>query len=163
MRYLILVFLLSTASCALFRSGGGNTPRDVSENGMKLRQNVATYAQKFVGTPYLYAGTSPRTGFDCSGFTSFVLKEFKVQVSPASSRQATEGRPVDLNNVMPGDLIFFAQTGNNISHVAMVVRRTKEGITCTHSTTSRGVITENISTSSYWKPRIRFARDVIGR
>ena len=128
-----------------------------------LRRNVVNYGQKFVGTKYHYAGTSPNTGFDCSGFTSFVMKEFNIRVSPASSKQATEGRPVPLDRAQPGDLIFFGEDAKHIQHVALLVRRSSEGLTCVHSTTSRGVIVENVSKSSYWKPKILFARDVITR
>lgn len=156
-----LLLLLSISACSLFK-GSTPTSRTPTSSSMQLRRNIVGYAQKFVGAPYQYAGTSPKTGFDCSGFTSFVLKEFRIPVSPASARQATEGIKVPLETVLPGDLVFFSQDGNRISHVAMVVERTKTGIVCVHSTTSRGVITENITTSTYWKPRIQYARDVIG-
>ena len=127
---------------------------------MQLRNRVVAYAQKYVGSPYKYAGTSP-SGFDCSGFTSYVLKEFNVKASPASAIQAKEGRSVSIDKVKPGDLVFFGENSSHISHVAMVVKRSKEGIVCVHSTTSRGVIVENVSTSTYWKPKILFARDLI--
>ncbi len=126
-----------------------------------FRKKVVDYGKKFVGTNYKYAGQSPKTGFDCSGFTSYVLKEFGVIASPASSIQASEGRYVAIGKAMPGDLIFFGESKNKISHVAMVVKRGSDGITCVHSTTSRGVIVENISQSTYWQPKILFARDVI--
>jgi cell wall-associated NlpC family hydrolase len=125
------------------------------------RQKIVDYGKKFVGTHYKYAGRSPKTGFDCSGFTSYVLNEFGVTASPASSIQATEGRQIAIDRVMPGDLIFFGESKKKISHVAMVVKRDSNGITCVHSTTSRGVIVENVSQSSYWKTRILFARDII--
>lgn len=131
--------------------GGGN---------VAFREKVTDYAQKQVGAPYKYAGTNPETGFDCSGFTSFVLKKYGVPLSSASVAQSKEGRYVELERVMPGDLIFFGDA-NKIQHVAMVVEKTAAGIICVHSTTSRGVIVENVSTSTYWKPRILFARDVI--
>lgn len=136
-------------------------PRDTSTGAIQLRKNIVEYAQGFVGTAYKYAGVSPGTGFDCSGFTSFVLKKFNIKASPASARQATEGTPVPLDNVLPGDLIFFGESASKISHVAMVIKRGKDGIVCVHSTTSRGVIVENVSASTYWKPKILFARDLV--
>lgn len=138
----------------------GDEKTTTSSAGAQLRNRVVTYAQKYVGSSYKYAGTSP-SGFDCSGFTSYVLKEFKIKASPASSMQAKEGKSVPVDRVKPGDLIFFGESSNHISHVAMVVKRSKAGIVCVHSTTSRGVIVENVSTSNYWKPKILFARDVI--
>jgi cell wall-associated NlpC family hydrolase len=126
-----------------------------------FRQKVVDYGQKLVGTQYKYAGQTPSTGFDCSGFTSYVMRQNGVVISPASSVQATEGRHVALERVLPGDLVFFGESKNKISHVGLVVKRDKDGIVCVHSTTSRGVIVENVSQSSYWKPKILFARDVI--
>jgi cell wall-associated NlpC family hydrolase len=133
-----------------------------STPSMRFRYGVVDDAEKFLGSPYLYAGRAPKTGFDCSGFTSYVLGRHDVKVSPASAAQSKEGKAVDLNKVLPGDLVFFSQDGSKVSHVALVVSRGKDGIVCIHSTTSRGVIMENISTSSYWKTKILFARDVIG-
>ncbi len=127
---------------------------------MQLREYISGYAQNFLGIPYHYAGRAPRTGFDCSGFTSYILKEFEVKASACSSTQATQGDKIELENVLPGDLVFFGYRGR-VHHVAMVVECTAEGILCVHSTCSRGVVVENISTSRYWRPKILFARDVI--
>ncbi len=134
-----------------------------SSSSIRFRYNVVDDAEQYVGSPYTYAGRDPKTGFDCSGFTSYVLAKHNVKVSPASSMQSKEGKPVDLDKVLPGDLVFFGQDGSTVSHVALVVSRGKDGIVCVHSTTSRGVIVENISTSSYWKTRILFARNVIDK
>jgi cell wall-associated NlpC family hydrolase len=141
-------------------SSGENKPHAQSISN-PFRQKVVDYGKKFVGVNYLYAGQSPKTGFDCSGFTSYVLKEYGVVASPASAIQAKEGRYVELDQVLPGDLIFFGDSKKKIQHVALVVSRGLDGITCVHSTSSRGVIVENISQSTYWKPKILFARDLI--
>lgn len=143
--------------------GSGTSTTTSTSSSMQLRNRITDYAQKYVGSNYQYAGTSPSTGFDCSGFTSYVMKEFKIKISPASSAQAKEGRSIALDRVQPGDLIFFGEGKSRISHVGMVVKRSKAGIVCVHSTTSRGVIVENVSTSTYWKPKILFARDVVSK
>ncbi len=137
------------------------TTSKAGTSSLKKRQEITDYARKFVGTTYKYAGQSPGTGFDCSGFTSYVMKGFGVTLSPASAAQSTTGRKVSLDRVLPGDLLFFGDSEKKIQHVGLVVKRDKNGITCVHSTTSRGVIVENVSTSSYWKPKILFARDVL--
>ncbi len=137
------------------------TETNTDSNASPFRSKVVNYGQKFVGTTYKYAGQSPKTGFDCSGFTSYVLNNYGVTVSPASAIQATEGHWIALDKVLPGDLIFFGESTKKISHVALVVKRGPEGITCVHATTSRGVIVENVSQSTYWKTKILFARDVI--
>jgi cell wall-associated NlpC family hydrolase len=127
---------------------------------MQLRNDITGYAQNFVGIPYRHAGVSPRTGFDCSGFTSYIFQEFNLRVSSSSCTQSKQGDRISLDEVLPGDLVFFGRKGR-IQHVAMVVEKTAEGIICVHSTSSRGIVVENISTSKYWKPKILFARDVV--
>jgi hypothetical protein len=127
---------------------------------MQLRDWVSGYAQNFTGISYKYAGRSPRTGFDCSGFTSYILAEFDLKASASSATQSTQGQRISLDEILPGDLIFFGSK-KHIQHVAMVVECTAEGIVCVHSTSSRGVIVENISQSDYWRPKVLFARDII--
>jgi cell wall-associated NlpC family hydrolase len=158
---LFIVTSLFFISCEGFRTSTRSNTKSGETATSALRRDIVDYAKSLIGSPYKYAGSSPKTGFDCSGFTSYVLKEYKVKVSPASSVQATEGRAIALDKVLPGDLIFFGEKGR-ISHVAMLVKREKDkSLVCVHSTTSRGVIMENVTKSNYWKPKILFARTVI--
>ncbi len=133
---------------------------EAEAEALQFRSGVAGWAQNFTGIRYRHAGRTPANGFDCSGFTSYILDEFEVKVSPSSRTQSTQGYKISLADVLPGDLVFFGGRGR-IQHVAMVVEHTADGIICVHSTSSRGVVVENISTSKYWKPKILFARDVI--
>ena len=157
-----LTLVLIGVACSPAKKSNAPNSDNSSGSAVQLRNRITDYARKYVGSTYKYAGTSP-SGFDCSGFTSYVMKEFNIKISPASSAQAKEGRAVALDRTQPGDLIFFGESKNRISHVAMVVKRSKAGIVCVHSTTSRGVIVENVSTSNYWKPKILFARDVVSK
>ena len=87
---LLVLSLLFSVGCNLLkpRTSSAPPPRPNTDSGVaSLRRNVVNYGQKFVGTKYHYAGTSPNTGFDCSGFTSYVMKEFNIKVSPASSKK----------------------------------------------------------------------------
>ena len=141
-----------------------DTDPKISKNGMDghpIRQNLVAFAKAFIGTPYSYAHASPETGFDCSGFVSYVFQNFGIQVSRSSAVLANEGRYISLDAARTGDIIIFG-TSSKIQHVALVVSNTDEGIICIHSTSSRGVIIENVSRSSYWRPLILSARDVIG-
>lgn len=153
---LFATFIAATA----FKPVNVRPSRSEDAEVMQFRSDVTGYAQNFLGLRYRSAGHSPKTGFDCSGFTRFVLDEFGVNVSSCAATQSRQGIKVSLNDVLPGDLIFFGGRGR-IQHVAMVVEKTSEGIFCVHSTCSRGIIVENISTSKYWKPKILYARDVI--
>ncbi|MFK7948320.1 MAG: C40 family peptidase [Saprospiraceae bacterium] len=161
--FTMITFLL--ASCDAFKSvnsgsSSTNSTKKVDATMVK-RKNVTNYGQKYVGVKYKYAGKDPK-GFDCSGFTSYVMKSEGITVSSSSKMQATEGKSVPLNKVKPGDLIFFGKNGK-VSHVAMVVSNTSDGISVVHSTSSKGVMVQNITKSTYWKPMIMFARDVISQ
>lgn len=158
-----LLLFVATLSTGCFTARESTKRNSSTAAERQLRQEIVRYALTLEGNSYKYAGTSPRTGFDCSGFTSYVLKQFKVPVSSASAAQSEEGRSVSLQAVQPGDLIIFGKNKRNIQHVAMVVERNRRGIVVVHSTSSRGVIRENVSTSSYWEPLILFARDVISK
>lgn len=125
------------------------------------RHNIVNYAKKQQGVPYKYAGRNPR-GFDCSGFTYYVYNEFNIELTPVSRVQETEGRKVLLKDAQAGDLIFFRKSrAGSVFHVALVVDNGPNGISVIHSTSSRGVIVENISQSSYWKSKISSARSFL--
>lgn len=159
----LLRFVFLPLSILILTLGSAFRPsRSMSMEMLQLRTEVVDFAQEFVGKRYRYAGRSPETGFDCSGFTRFVLQKFEAEVSSSSTTQSLQGDRIPLDQVMPGDLLFFGRRGRRIQHVAMVVENTAGGIVCVHST-RRGVVVENVSTSKYWCPRILFARDVLGQ
>ena len=147
------------------RSGSDRPPPSSPrtwEREARLRSDIADFAEEHIGTRYKSAGTSPRGGFDCSGFTCYVLSNFDVRLSRSSQAQVDDGSSVALRSVQPGDLIFFKRSRSGpVFHVALVVANGRNGIEVVHSTTSRGVVRENISQSSYWRPKIWAARDVI--
>lgn len=125
-----------------------------------LREDVVQYAKQFVGTKYVYAGKDPR-GFDCSGFTRYVWREFDVSLSGSSRMQEDQGSPVSVSKAKAGDLIFFRRERHGrVFHVAMVVSNSREGLKVIHST-NRGVVIDNISNNSYWRPKISTARAVL--
>ena len=160
----ILVYLPACGVLTATPTGGVRNPSRASGEDAEysFRQEVIGYAQKLLGTKYRAGGKDPR-GFDCSGFTGYVMKNFDVKLSASSRYQAQEGRKVDLKDVKPGDLIFFKRSPRGeIFHVAMVVNNSKAGIEVIHST-SRGVVIDNISKSAYWEPKIYSARDVLSR
>ncbi len=158
-----VIFFL--ASCNSTKKIASNNPRETTSYSTtpnsSIRTNVESFSKTCKGTRYKYAGKD-KNGFDCSGFTSYVFKKYNVNLSSSSSAQAQQGRKIPVNQSKKGDLIFFGTAGK-VSHVAIVLSNTGEGITVIHSTSSKGVIVQNVSKSSYWKPRILFARDVISR
>ena len=142
----------------------GPVPPSVSSKEMLLRKDITSFAQTHLGITYKYAGKSPSTGFDCSGFTSFVMSKYGIKISSSSRDQALQGKAIDVSKVKPGDLIFFRRSASEpIFHVSLVVSNDKQGIKVVHSTTSRGVIVDNITASKYWKPYIDSAKDVVAK
>ena len=85
------------------------------------RQQVVDYALSFVGGRYVWGGTDPHTGADCSGFTGYILRNAGgVAISRSSAEQAGEGRTVSAENMQPGDLLFYSK-GGGVNHVAMYI------------------------------------------
>ncbi len=161
-----LAFLIASCTTVDYRppsSDGEKSTNRSSKNGaskdQRLRQEITQHAKKYVGVKYKYAGQSPK-GFDCSGFTGYVFEKFDINLSRSAKGQATSGKKISLSKAQKGDLLFFKKHGN-VNHVALIVANTKDGIEVIHSTTSKGVMVQNVSKSSYWKPRIMFARDVM--
>ncbi len=158
---LLLSFLL--AYCTMGTSGSATSSRTDSRADMRLRSEVIDYAKKQLGAGYQYAGRDPRSGFDCSGLTHYVMKRFDVDLPTVSGLQAKEGRQVDVRRVQPGDLVFFKRSpGGRVFHVAMVVSNDRDGLQVIHST-SRGVVIDNVTDSSYWAPKLSSARDILTR
>ena len=84
-----------------------------------LRSKVVNYGLKFVGGRYVWGGTNPNTGADCSGFVQYVMRNAAGVSLPRTSReQAKVGRSIKSSEMLPGDLIFY---GSGISHVALYI------------------------------------------
>ena len=164
----LIIFLIILASgCALHRgvSGTSKAPHTGTHTAkraeQKLRTDITHYAKKHVGARYRYGGKSP-TGFDCSGFTSFVMHQFDIPVSGPSYSQESLGKKIKKEDARPGDLVFFRKRkGGKIFHVAIVYDNDREGISVVHSTSSRGVVIDHLEKSSYWRTKVMTVRDVV--
>ncbi len=158
----LLVSVLFLTRCEVLRDLTTERPRGVDSKEAALRRDIVDFAQRYEGKKYLYAGKNPSSGFDCSGFTYFVMKEYGIMLSSSSKDQATQGRSIPVDKAMPGDLVFFRRSPSEpVFHVSLVVENDGKSLWVVHSTTSRGVIQEDLLASSYWKPKIYSARDVI--
>ena len=81
--------------------------------------NVIAYASNFLGTPYVWGGTSPSPGFDCSGFTQYIYAHFGISVGRTTYDQINNGVGVSRNSLQSGDLVFFGTNGP--THMGMYV------------------------------------------
>ncbi|MCW5736189.1 MAG: C40 family peptidase [Enhydrobacter sp.] len=80
---------------------------------------LVSRAMNYLGTPYRYGGTSPSTGFDCSGFVYFLYgAEFGQRIPRMPDGMASEGTPVARNDLQRGDIVFFGHRGR-FTHVGI--------------------------------------------
>ncbi len=133
----------------------------VSRGGGSLTSRIIDYARSLLGVKYTYGGSSPETGFDCSGFTKYVFNEFGIVLNRISADQATQGIEVSLEELLPGDLMFWDTDGgmDNISHVGIYIGGGKF-INAVSSSGGKIVISE--VNDKYWTARYMTARRVIG-
>ncbi len=116
-------------------------------------QGILSYANKFMGTPYVWGGTSP-SGFDCSGFTQYVFNHFGLSLPRTSEEQFATGVPVSRNNLQPGDLVFFSTYAPGATHVGIYM-----GNGLMVDAQDYGVSIDSIF-NSYWGPKYLGARQV---
>ncbi len=78
-------------------------------------------ANSYVGVKYVWGGNTPKQGFDCSGFTKYIFAKYGVTLPRTSREQSRSGAGIaaDFRSLRPGDLMFFAEPGEAISHVAI--------------------------------------------
>jgi cell wall-associated NlpC family hydrolase len=120
-RFALLILVVFAAVAA--RAGGAlgaidrqaHMSRATAEAHKQAR--IVSFARHFLGVRYSYGGTSPSSGFDCSGFTRFVYAHFGVTLPHYSGAQFDLGRRVSRAGLRPGDLLFF----DGLGHVGLYV------------------------------------------
>lgn len=113
--------------------------------------SVIGEAGSLIGSPYRYAGQSPR-GFDCSGLVKYVYEKQGIGLRGGSRHIFEQVETIPLKKAQPGDLLFFKQ-GGKIDHVALLEKQSDRQVWVIHSTSSRGVIREDFKSSPYWSTR----------
>lgn len=132
----------------------GPVINEYTQSNMELRQRIVEYACQFIGNPYVWGGTDLVNGADCSGFVQSVLKHFNVHVPRVSYDQATVGKPLEANELKPGDLVFYANSSGTVNHVAMYIGN---GMIVNAGSSKSGIL---LNTWNYRTPVAM--RDVIG-
>ena len=82
------------------------------EAAQEFGTRVVTYARRFLGVPYSWGGSTPRTGFDCSGLVRFVYGHFGIRLPHSSWADLAHGRRISRGSLQPGDLVFFYGAGH---------------------------------------------------
>lgn len=130
-----------------------------------LRNQIQNFAFRFLGRPYRSSGKKPATGFDCSGFTGFIFRNFGMKLKASSVAQATEGRLVAVKEATVGDLAFFGRKGRKgrvwVNHAAIVISKPGQPLAIIHSASNKGIVVTKVSESRYWKNSLLFVRNVL--
>jgi cell wall-associated NlpC family hydrolase len=112
-------------------------------------------ALELLGVPYQNGG-STADGFDCSGFTQYVFAKHGLALPREVRDQFNVGKPIGLDEVAPGDLLFFKTVAQGASHVGIAVG----GDAFVHAPSSTGVVRVERYSSAYWASRFVGARRI---
>jgi cell wall-associated NlpC family hydrolase len=116
---------------------------------------IASAALRLQGVPYR-AGGSDMRGFDCSGLVQYVLAEYGVAVPRVVRDQYDVGTRVRLDELKPGDLVFFTTEGRHVSHVGIAIG----GDRFVHAPNARGTVRVDSLAAGYWGERVAGARRI---
>ena len=109
----------SSGSSGSSSSGGGGGGGTVVDPGGSGHSSVVGIAQRYLGVPYVWGGASP-SGFDCSGLTMYCYAQIGIGLSHGATDQQRASKPVPLNALQPGDLVFFGNASYS-HHVGIYV------------------------------------------
>lgn len=144
--------LNGTGSSETSNSSASAVP--VETTGSATGAEILAEAQKYLGTPYVNGGASP-SGFDCSGFVYYVLKQLGYSSYRTPADQYKQGTFVDKSDLQVGDIVFFAGTyASGISHVGIYAGNGQ----FIHSPNSRSTVSYSDLTSGYWAEHYYGAR-----
>lgn len=160
-------FMLSMIAALFFASCG--TSRNATSRAKKAtsmqQQDVVDYSMKYLKKPYRHSGKGPNS-FDCSGFTSFVFRNFGYDLSPSSAGQDKQVPAIRRKEELQvGDLVFFEGRSHNgrVGHVGIVTETRANGsFRFIHAATSSGVIISS-STEPYYATRYLRGGQVLDR
>ncbi len=120
--------------------------------------NIRGISERYLGITYVYGGSSA-TGLDCSGFTVIVFNELGVKLPRVSRDQFNTGAPVNRDELLEGDLVFFDTTGQGVSHVGIYLSDGE----FIHAASNPGKVTKSKLEEAYYAQRYLGARRVLGQ
>lgn len=139
-------------------SSRGEDAAASSDTSDATSTKLISFAKKFLGLNYIYGGTSPR-GFDCSGFTQYVFKNFGYSLNRTAASQLSNGAKVSKSSLQPGDLVFFRASGSSkaATHVGIYIGGNK----FIHSSSGGGEVRYNSLSDSWYAQTYVGARRVL--
>ena len=133
---------------------GRDLPVSRGASTATVRRLISSSFQ-YVGVPYWFGGTTPR-GFDCSGFTRYVFSQVGINLPRMADGQFSVGKPVAVERLRAGDLVFFETYEPGPSHVGIYIGNSQ----FISATSSRGVVVADLF-GYYWGERYIGARRVM--
>lgn len=110
-------------------------------------EQIVSFAKQYLGYRYVYGGTTPGGGFDCSGFIYYVFNSCGYSISRSLTVQAKAGNAVSKSELQPGDIVFFNNTSNgSLGHVGIYIGN---GQMIHAANSKRGVVTDTINSGYY--------------
>jgi hypothetical protein len=164
---LTVVFVIGCAALTSACRSTGAVPRPFPTPGQGLKSTGTspgsppdTYALTGTalalrGVPYRNGGSDPN-GFDCSGFTQYVFRQYGVTLPRDVGAQFARGNAVKLDRIAPGDLVFFTTVAAGASHVGIALG----GDEFVHAPSSNGVVRVERFSAAYWSRRFVGARRI---
>jgi len=151
-KLLAILTVLILASADLFAA----EQRDSVACGGPDGEKIVESAKKYIGTPYRRGRMNPKSGFDCSGFTSYVFKKQNIELPRVSRLQYSADNSIaDTSKLQAGDLVFFSgsRVSKRIGHVGIVTEADGTGnFSFIHASCSAGVVVSS-STEAYYAKR----------
>lgn len=145
----------SSASSSSEAAAVSEAPASTTSAG----QNIVATAKKYLGYRYVWGGASP-SGFDCSGFTYYIFKQYGITLNRTADGQLSNGTAVSKSDLLPGDLVLFGNTyasSKTATHVGIYIG----GGQFIHSAnSSTGVVISSLD-SSYYASRYVGARRIV--
>ncbi|MEZ5045662.1 MAG: C40 family peptidase [Chitinophagaceae bacterium] len=142
----VLILLFMLASCASKKTSKINQIAIIKQDSLRIAQVSSTW----IGVPYKYGGTS-RQGIDCSALVCKIYETaLQINLPRTTQAQAQYSVAINQNQLLPGDLIFFAINHNQISHVGLYLGAN----IFIHASSSKGVI-ESSLLIPYYTQRIK--------
>ncbi len=139
------------------QTGNADTTKATTTKSSGSGSSVVSTAKNYIGkASYVYGASGPNS-FDCSGFTSYIYKQYGVSLSRTAAGQYSNGTSVSRSDLQPGDLVMFGSSTSSINHVGIYIG----GGQIVHAANpSRGVTTDTIN-SGYYNNKYVGARRVM--
>jgi cell wall-associated NlpC family hydrolase len=159
----LLVCVLAALACGAaraedsirLRTDPGTALLAFADRHIATTRELALQALGFLGIRYKFGGSSPATGFDCSGFVRYVAGQALGLVLPHEARGISElGSKVSSEELQPGDLVFFNTMRRPYSHVGIYVGDQR----FIHAPASGGTVELVSMSEHYWAARFNGAR-----